>query len=219
MPAATRKIAPTLVLDPTDAMLCMQEELFGPVLPIVGYGQLDDAIRFVNERPRPLALYYFGHARANVERVLAETVSGGVTINETLLHILQDDLPFGGVGPSGMGAYHGRDGFEAFSHKKAVYRQSRISTGVCCSRPSARPPTGCSGSWSDDDDDDDERTSGDRRRRRAQRARRGPAPRPRRLRVLVLEDKATVGGACKTERPFAKAPEPGHVDRARTCSG
>jgi len=126
--ATSRKMLPTLVLEPTGEMACMQEEVFGPVLPVVGYNDLADAIRYVNDRPRPLAVYYFGHDRNAIERVLSETVSGGVTINETTLHVLQDDLPFGGVGPSGMGHYHGREGFETFSQQKSVYRQSRIST-------------------------------------------------------------------------------------------
>jgi coniferyl-aldehyde dehydrogenase len=123
---AVRKFAPTLIVDPTDEMLCMQGEIFGPVLPILTYRQLEDAIAYVNARPRPLALYYFGHDRAAIDRVLTETTSGGVTINETLLHILQSDLPYGGVGPSGMGQYHGREGFEALTHSKPVLHQSRV---------------------------------------------------------------------------------------------
>jgi acyl-CoA reductase-like NAD-dependent aldehyde dehydrogenase len=105
----------------------MQEEIFGPLLPVLPYRDLEEAIRYVNQRPRPLALYYFDQERANIERVLDQTVSGGVTINDTILHIAQDDLPFGGVGPSGMGCYHGFAGFETFSVRKAVFRQSRLS--------------------------------------------------------------------------------------------
>jgi coniferyl-aldehyde dehydrogenase len=126
--AGERKMAPTLVLGATDAMLCMKEEIFGPVLPVVTYASLDEAIAYVNDHPRPLALYYFGHDRAAVDRILSETTSGGVTINETMLQFAQDDLPFGGVGPSGMGHYHSREGFETFSKKKPVFRQSRIHT-------------------------------------------------------------------------------------------
>ncbi len=126
--AGARKIAPTLILGATDAMLCMKEEIFGPVLPVLTYASLDEAIAYVNDHPRPLALYYFGHDRGAVDRVLSETTSGGVSINETMLHVAQDDLPFGGVGPSGMGHYHSREGFETFSKKKAVFRQSRINT-------------------------------------------------------------------------------------------
>ncbi len=123
-----RKMAPTLVLDPTREMLCMTEEIFGPVLPIVVYEGLGDAIAYVNDRPRPLALYYFGHTKADADRVLSEASAGGVTLNETMLHVLQDDLPFGGVGASGMGRTHGWYGFDALSIKKAVLRQPRINT-------------------------------------------------------------------------------------------
>ncbi len=126
-----RKLAPTLVLDPAPGTLCMREEIFGPILPVVTYERLSDAIAHVNEGDRPLALYYFGHHQADIDRVLSGTTSGGVTVNETMLHFLQADLPFGGIGKSGMGHYHGRDGFEALSHKKAVFRQSRLSaTGL-----------------------------------------------------------------------------------------
>ena len=121
------RMAPHLVTGAKDSMRVMQEEIFGPILPIVAYRTLDEAIAYVNARPRPLALYVFDHDRATVERVLAETVSGGVTVNETLLHIAQEELPFGGVGPSGMGEYHGRAGFETFSKRKAVFHQSRFN--------------------------------------------------------------------------------------------
>ena len=121
------RMAPHLVTGVKDSMRVMQEEIFGPILPIVAYRTLDEAIAYVNARPRPLALYVFDHDRATVERVLAETVSGGVTVNETLLHIAQEELPFGGVGPSGMGEYHGRAGFETFSKRKAVFHQSRFN--------------------------------------------------------------------------------------------
>ena len=132
-----RKLAPSLLLDVTPNMACMGEEIFGPVLPVVTYERLSEAIAHVNEGARPLALYYFGNSEAAIDRVLAETTSGGVTVNETLLHFLQDDLPIGGVGQSGMGHYHGRDGFEALSKKKAVLRQSAASaTGLL------KPPYG-----------------------------------------------------------------------------
>jgi coniferyl-aldehyde dehydrogenase len=124
---ASRKLAPTLVLDPKDDMLLMQEEIFGPILPIVTYESLGEAINYVNGHPRPLALYFFSHDRAAIERVLNETVSGGVSVNETILHVAQDDLPFGGIGPSGMGAYHAREGFDSFSLKKPVFRQARLN--------------------------------------------------------------------------------------------
>lgn len=126
--APSRKMAPTLVLDATSEMLCLQEEIFGPVLPILTYTTLDEAIAYVNDSPRPLALYYFGHDGEAIEQILLETISGGVTINETMLHIAQDDLPFGGVGPSGMGHYHAHEGFLTLSKAKPVFRQSRINT-------------------------------------------------------------------------------------------
>jgi acyl-CoA reductase-like NAD-dependent aldehyde dehydrogenase len=124
----TRKLAPVLVLDPTEEMLVMQEEIFGPILPIRTYEKLDDAIAYVNDHPRPLALYYFGHSQATTDRVLSETISGGVTVNETMLHFGQEDLPFGGIGPSGMGHYHAREGFDTFTKKKPVFRQARLNT-------------------------------------------------------------------------------------------
>jgi coniferyl-aldehyde dehydrogenase len=131
------KMPPTLVLDPSEEMIVMQEEIFGPILPVLTYQSLDEAIAYVNDHPRPLALYCFTHDRGTADRVLGETISGGVSINTTMLHVAQDDLPFGGVGPSGMGHYHAREGFESFVKKKPIYRQSRIdTTGLL------RPPYG-----------------------------------------------------------------------------
>jgi acyl-CoA reductase-like NAD-dependent aldehyde dehydrogenase len=118
-------------------MTVMQDEIFGPILPVHAYGALEDAITFVNDRPRPLALYYFGHDPGDVGRVLDETVSGGVCVNETLLHVGVDDLPFGGVGPSGIGHYHGREGFESLSKMKPVFHQARINGSALM-----RPPFG-----------------------------------------------------------------------------
>ena len=126
--SATRKMAPALVLDATDEMMVMQEEIFGPVLPVVTYQSLDEAIAYVNDHERPLALYLFSNDRETIDRVLTNTISGGVTVNETMLHVAQDDLPFGGVGPSGMGAYHAKEGFDAFTKKKPVFRQARLNT-------------------------------------------------------------------------------------------
>jgi coniferyl-aldehyde dehydrogenase len=131
----TRKIAPTLVIDPKEEMTIMQEEIFGPLLPIVPYDTLETAIAYVNDHPRPLSLYYFDNNQSRIDRVLRETVSGGVTINDVFFHFAQSDLPFGGSGPSGMGAYHGREGFEAFTKKKPVFYQSRLSAS-----PMLRPP-------------------------------------------------------------------------------
>ena len=124
---ATRRFPPLVLLKVNDGMRVMQDEIFGPLLPLLPYRDLDVAIAFVNARARPLALYCFDRERANVERVLGETVAGGVTINDTILHIAQDDLPFGGVGASGMGCYHGFEGFQTFSARQPVFHQSRFS--------------------------------------------------------------------------------------------
>ncbi|HTI18166.1 MAG TPA: coniferyl aldehyde dehydrogenase [Trinickia sp.] len=122
---ASRRFVPSIVTDaPADCAL-MREEIFGPLLPLVPYDTLDEAIRYVNARERPLALYLFENDPASVERVLRETVSGGVAINETLLHVACTGLPFGGVGASGMGAYHGYEGFMTFSQMKPVFTQAR----------------------------------------------------------------------------------------------
>ncbi len=126
-PAATRKLAPTLVLGVTPAMRLGHSEIFGPVLPVLTYATLEAALAHVNDGPSPLALYYFGTDPGDVQRVIQGTRSGGVTVNDTLLHVGQEDLPFGGVGGSGMGHYHGRDGFLTFSKARAVLYQSRWS--------------------------------------------------------------------------------------------
>jgi coniferyl-aldehyde dehydrogenase len=122
-----RKLPPLAVLNVDDNMRVMQDEIFGPLLPILPYADLDAAIAYVNQHPRPLALYYFGNDGEQRDRVLNETVAGGVTINDTLLHIAQENLPFGGVGPSGMGHYHGIEGFRSFSKQKAVFYQSGLN--------------------------------------------------------------------------------------------
>lgn len=119
-----RKIPPTLIVGATDEMGVMQEEIFGPVLPIKTYETIDQTIDYVNAHPRPLALYYFGEDKTESEALLNRTHSGGVTINDVIFHFSMDDLPFGGVGASGMGAYHGKRGFFEFSHEKAIYRQT-----------------------------------------------------------------------------------------------
>ncbi len=118
-----RKIPPTIILNATDDMQVMQEEIFGPVLPVRTYAGFGETVNEINARPRPLALYYFGDDNAESEALLNRTHSGGVTINDVIFHFAMDDLPFGGVGPSGMGAYHGHRGFIEFSHEKAIYRQ------------------------------------------------------------------------------------------------
>ena len=125
--AASRLLPPVLVTEPPLMSRLMREEIFGPLLPVIGYASIDEAIRFVNERPRPLALYVFERNAAVIDEVLARTVAGGVTVNDTLLHFAQENLPFGGVGPSGMGSYHGEAGFETFSHLKPVFRQARFN--------------------------------------------------------------------------------------------
>ena len=121
----TRTIAPTLLLDTTDDMAVMQEEIFGPVLPVLAYERIEDAIGSVNARPRPLSLYWFGTNDANCDKVLKGTIAGGVSINETMMHVVQEGLPFGGVGPSGTGHYHGEYGFKQLSKEKPVFYQSR----------------------------------------------------------------------------------------------
>ncbi|ANP44429.1 coniferyl aldehyde dehydrogenase [Candidatus Viadribacter manganicus] len=118
-----RKIPPTIILNATDDMQVMQEEIFGPLLPVRTVASIDGAIAEINARARPLALYYFGEDNAESEALLERTHSGGVTINDVIFHFAMDELPFGGVGPSGMGAYHGHRGFIEFSHEKAIYRQ------------------------------------------------------------------------------------------------
>ena len=111
---------PVALLNVSEDALIMQEEVFGPILPIVAINDIDSTIRYINERPLPLALYWFGKNKEVMQRILNETRSGGVTINDTLLHAGIEDLPFGGVGASGMGAYHGKAGFDTFSHRKSV---------------------------------------------------------------------------------------------------
>ncbi|MEI9884884.1 MAG: coniferyl aldehyde dehydrogenase [Rhizomicrobium sp.] len=118
------KIPPTLVLNPTDDMAIMKDEIFGPLLPVKTYNTVDEAIAYVNAHERPLGLYYFGQDGAEQEKVLSRTTSGGVSVNDTIMHVAMEDLPFGGIGPSGMGAYHGIDGFRTFSHAKAVFQQT-----------------------------------------------------------------------------------------------
>ncbi len=120
-----RKLLPALVVDPPAGIDLAREEIFGPVLPVVPYATIADAIAYVNARPRPLALYYFDTSRSRAAALLQATVSGGASINDTVFHVAQADLPFGGIGPSGMGAYHGTEGFRTFSHAKGVFHQAR----------------------------------------------------------------------------------------------
>jgi coniferyl-aldehyde dehydrogenase len=136
--AAARQLAPTLLLNVTDSMRVMNEEIFGPVLPIVPYDTLVEALAYINRHERPLALYWFGQNSAARDQVLAGTIAGGVSINDTLLHIAQEGLPFGGVGASGQGHYHGEFGFRQFSKEKPVFIQSRFSGGGII-RPPYKP--------------------------------------------------------------------------------
>jgi coniferyl-aldehyde dehydrogenase len=115
------------VIEPGENLAIMREEIFGPVLPIKTYRGLDQAIDYVNSHPRPLALYYFGADAASRDAVLRKTISGGASVNTTLFHFVAENLPFGGIGPSGIGAYHGEFGFQTFSHRKGVFLQSRLS--------------------------------------------------------------------------------------------
>ncbi|MDO5505225.1 MAG: coniferyl aldehyde dehydrogenase [Pseudoxanthomonas suwonensis] len=133
-----RVVAPTVVVDPGPDSALMREEIFGPILPLIGYRTLDEAIAFINARPRPLALYPFGNDRRMLERILHDTVAGGVTVNNTLLHYTADGLPFGGVGTSGMGAYHGRAGFDAMSKALPVLWQPLLNPAGLLRPPYAR---------------------------------------------------------------------------------
>jgi len=136
--AESRVFLPTLVFNADEVTALMREEIFGPILPVVAYRTLDEAIAYVNERPRPLALYYFDEDASRVDRVLGETMSGGVTVNDCLYHLAQHNLPFGGVGPSGMGHYHGFDGFQTFSKKRGVMVQRRWSATAILRPPYRR---------------------------------------------------------------------------------
>ena len=117
---AEKYLAPTIVVDPPRDSSIMNDEIFGPILPILSMHDVTESIQFVNERPKPLALYVFSESGNTVDRVLSQTSSGGACVNHTLLQFVPPDLPFGGVGPSGMGRYHGKAGFEAFSNMKGV---------------------------------------------------------------------------------------------------
>jgi coniferyl-aldehyde dehydrogenase len=122
----SRKMPLTILRNVTENMIAMQEEIFGPVLPIKTYHGVDEAIEYVNQNDSPLGLYYFGEDDGEREQVLQRTISGGVTVNDVIFHISMEDLPFGGVGPSGIGSYHGPEGFKEFSHARSVYTQTKV---------------------------------------------------------------------------------------------
>jgi len=133
-----RTIAPTVVVGAPDDSAIMEEEIFGPLLPIRTYTSIKEVISFINARPRPLALYYFGPQGSDRDALLAQTTSGNVGINNTLLHIAQDDLPFGGVGASGIGQYHGIEGFRSMSHAKGIFIQGKWSFANALRAPFGR---------------------------------------------------------------------------------
>jgi coniferyl-aldehyde dehydrogenase len=132
---ARRVLPPVVVIDAPQDSVLMREEIFGPVLPVIGYDSLADALDWVNSHPHPLALYVFAEDTREQSRVLDHTQSGGVTVNGTLLHIAQEGLPFGGVGASGWGAYHGKQGFEQFTHQRAVFRTGFFNSATLLAPP------------------------------------------------------------------------------------
>lgn len=135
--ASAHRLAPHLVIDPPADCVLMQREIFGPILPVVPYDDWHDVVAAIQRGPRPLAIYPFTHDAQRLQHLMTHTLSGGVSVNDALFHVAQTDLPFGGVGPSGMGHYHGREGFDNFSKLRPVFRQRRFS-------PTAwvRPPYG-----------------------------------------------------------------------------
>jgi len=133
----SRRMQPALVLDPPDDLRLMRDEIFGPVLPVVSYTNVDDAIEYINDHPRPLALYLFTKSESVSNAVLTRTVTGAACVNDTLVYIAAEDLPFGGVGPSGSGHYHGQEGFDTFSKLKPVFHRTYSGLGR-----SLRPPYG-----------------------------------------------------------------------------
>jgi coniferyl-aldehyde dehydrogenase len=140
---SAHSFTPIALLNVSEDALIMQEEVFGPILPIVAINDVSSTIRYINDRPMPLALYWFGKNKDVMKRILNETRSGGVTVNDTLLHAAVEDLPFGGVGASGMGAYHGKAGFEAFSHRKSVLEvRGFLGLHFLSGTKLARPPYG-----------------------------------------------------------------------------
>jgi coniferyl-aldehyde dehydrogenase len=134
-PASARRMMPVLILNPPRDTLVMRDEIFGPVLPICGYRSIDHALETIRSGSRPLALYYFGADDEQARDVLDGTASGGVTINDVMTHMFVEDMPFGGIGASGMGAYRGEAGFRTFSHARAIYRQTDAKEAVALFHP------------------------------------------------------------------------------------
>jgi coniferyl-aldehyde dehydrogenase len=134
-----RRLPLTLLTDVPEDCQILQQEIFGPLLPIIGYDSFEQALAYIRARPRPLALYLFSEDKVLQQQVLTQTHAGGVCINDTLLHVAQEDLPFGGIGPSGLGNYHGPEGFWRFSHAKAVHQKGRFSSSILIYPPFNRP--------------------------------------------------------------------------------
>jgi coniferyl-aldehyde dehydrogenase len=134
-PASARRMMPVLILNPPRDASVMRDEIFGPILPILGYCSIDDALETIRPGPCPLALYYFGADDERARQVLDGTASGGVTINDVMTHMFVEDMPYGGVGASGMGTYRGEAGFRAFSHARAIYRQTESKEAVALFHP------------------------------------------------------------------------------------
>lgn len=137
--AAPRIMPFTIVQNAPHDSEILKHEIFGPLLPVVAYERIEDAVQYINDRDRPLGLYYFGRDAAEQQIVLSRTISGGVTLNDVIFHVMQEDLPLGGIGGSGMGRYHGREGFLEFSHPKAVYKQTRFDLAALLG---SKPPYG-----------------------------------------------------------------------------
>jgi coniferyl-aldehyde dehydrogenase len=134
-PGSARRMMPVLILNPPPDTSVMRDEIFGPILPILGYRSIDDALETIRSGSRPLALYYFGADDVKARQVLDGAASGGVTINDVMTHMFVEDMPYGGIGASGMGTYRGEAGFRTFSHARAIYRQSEAKEAVALLHP------------------------------------------------------------------------------------
>ena len=133
-----RQMPLTLVNNCNEDMLLMQQEIFGPILPVIPYDHFDEVVQYINARPRPLALYLYSFNKKLQHKILTSTHAGGVCLNDAAFHVANDDLPFGGVGASGMGSYHGEEGFKTFSHAKSVFSRGRISFAHLLFQPFGR---------------------------------------------------------------------------------